>query len=122
MPQPDEEQDEALGRLGQRLDAFDAKRVRQVKSYGESGAGEGYRLLAVLIGGVIVGLGLGWLFDTLVHTSPFGLIGGLLVGTGASIYMIARSASGASDQAEHTRPVSAPVADQKSAAFEDDDG
>jgi ATP synthase protein I len=120
MPQPDEEQDGALGRLGQRLDEFDAKRVRQVKSYGESGAGEGYRLLAVLIGGVIVGLGLGWLFDTLAHTSPFGLIGGLLIGTGASVYMIARSATRTSGLAEHTRPVTAPVADQKSAVFEDD--
>ena len=122
MPQPDEKQDEALGRLGQRLDAFDAKRVRQVKTYGESGAGEGYRLLGVLIGGVIGGLGLGWAFDTLAHTSPFGLIGGLLIGTAASVYLIARSATGASDRAEQSKPVSAPSADQKSADFEDDNG
>jgi ATP synthase protein I len=94
MPDQDDESDGALGRLGDQLDAFDAKRVRQVKTFGEAeGAGEGYRLLAMLIGGVIGGLGLGWFLDRLAHTSPFGLIGGLLIGAAAAIFAIFRSAS-----------------------------
>jgi ATP synthase protein I len=116
MPDQDDKSDEALGRLGDKLDAFDAGRVRQVKAYGEAGAGEGYRLLAVLIGGVLVGLGLGWFFDHMVHTSPLGLIGGLLIGTAASVYMIARSAMRTSGQAERSKPVSATASD------DDDDG
>jgi ATP synthase protein I len=45
-----------------------------------------------LIGGILGGLGLGWLFDQLVHTSPWGLIGGMLVGTGLSVFMVVRTA------------------------------
>jgi ATP synthase protein I len=100
MPDQDDKNGEALGRLGAKLDAFDAKRVRQVQSFGEtSGAGDAYRLLAVLIGGVITGLGLGWFFDRFAHTSPFGLIGGLLIGTAVAIYSIARSATRTADGA-----------------------
>ena len=39
------------------------------------------------------GLGLGWFFDHLVHTSPWGMIGGLLIGLGVSTYAAIRSAS-----------------------------
>jgi ATP synthase protein I len=110
MTQPDKH-DEELSRLGAQLDEFDASRARKVKAYGEAeGASEGYRLMALLIGGVIGGLGLGWLVDRVAHTSPFGLIGGLLIGTAASVYMIVRSASRASDSAP-PGPAAAPVLD-----------
>jgi ATP synthase protein I len=93
MTDPDEDSEEALTRLGHRLDAVDALRRRPVQPIGEAtGAGDGYRLLGTLIGGVLGGLGLGWCFDRLAHTVPFGLIGGLLIGTGASIYTVVRSA------------------------------
>jgi ATP synthase protein I len=117
MPDQEERSDGALGRLGDQLDAFEAKRVRQVKSFGEtSGAGDGYRLLGTLIGGVVGGLGLGWFFDRLAHTGPFGLIGGLLIGTAAAIYTIARSASRTGDEAGPTRP------DPASARLDDENG
>jgi ATP synthase protein I len=94
MPEPTEERDEAATRLAADLDAFDASRRRRVRPIAEaSGANEGYRLLGSLIGGVVGGMGLGWLADRLAHSSPVGLISGLLIGTGGAIYSIVRSAS-----------------------------
>ncbi len=123
MTQPDDEHDGELRQLGVQLDAFDAKRVRQVKSYGEAeGAGEGYRLLAVLIGGVLGGLGLGWLIDHVAHTTPLGLIGGLLIGTAASVYMIARSATRTSGGVEQSRSGSAKPDSISAPTIDDDNG
>lgn len=114
MTQPDDENDRALDRLGEQLDTFDAKRIRKVKSYGETeGVGEGYRLLAVLISGVIGGLGIGWFFDHMAHTSPIGLIVGLLIGTAAAVYTIARSAMRTSAGAEQSKPNSATSPDDE---------
>jgi len=94
MPEPKHDRDEAANRLAADLDAFDAARRRKVRPPTEAGgADEGYRLLGSLIGGVLGGLGLGWLADRLAHSSPIGLISGLLIGTGGAIYSIVRSAS-----------------------------
>ena len=41
---------------------------------------------------MLTGLGLGWLLDRLAGTAPFGLIGGMLIGTVAAIYLVVRSA------------------------------
>jgi ATP synthase protein I len=117
MPQPDDMRDEALKRLDQRLDAIDARRVRPVSVLGGTeGAGEGYRMVAGLIGGVLGGLGFGWLFDHFIplivpgaHTSPFGLIGGLLIGIGVSIVGVVTSAVRMSAKAAATGPVPPPA-------------
>ena len=94
MPEPHDPSNEARRRLDRDLDAFEAKRAASA-SYlgGAEGAGDGYRLLAGLIGGVLGGLGLGWFVDYLAHTSPWGLIGGLLIGLAASTYAAVRSAT-----------------------------
>ena len=88
MPQPDDESQEALQRLQTRLDALTAERTPERKADGsaESSMGEGYRLLGEVIGGVLGGLGLGWVFDHFAHTKPLGLVVGLLLGTAASAY------------------------------------
>ena len=54
--------------------------------------GDGYRLLGEAIGGILGGLGLGWVFDHFAHTTPFGLVIGLLLGTAASAYAAVKSA------------------------------
>ncbi len=99
MPQPDDRPEEALGRLGDELKAFDAKRARAASYEANRSMGDGYRLLAELIGGVLGGLGLGWFFDHLAHTSPWGVVLGVTVGSGLSVFMAVRTASRISKQA-----------------------
>ena len=93
MPHPDDQRDAARKRLDEGLSAFDKKRARPTALGGDAGSmGEGYRLLAGLIGGVLGGLGLGWTFDYFAHTSPFGLVCGLLIGVVLSTYAVVRTA------------------------------
>ena len=87
------------------------RRPRRFPGLGE--AGVGYRLLAGLLGGVFGGLGLGWTFDHFVHTSPFGLIGGLLIGLGVSIYAAVRTALAISAKAQPAAPLPAVAADDE---------
>ncbi len=93
MPQPDDRPEEALHRLGEELQAFDAARARPAPQEASRQIGDGYRILAELLGGVFGGLGLGWLVDQLAHTSPWGLAIGVSLGAGFSVFMAARSAA-----------------------------
>lgn len=107
MPPPDSTRDEALKRLEGDLKAFDAKRAGTASLRGDQkAAGEAYRMMAGLIGGLLGGLGLGWTFDHFVHTSPWGLVGGLLIGVGLSTYSAVRTAGRMSASA---RAASGPV-------------
>jgi ATP synthase protein I len=101
MSEPDDPRNQARKRLGRDLDKFEASRAPAKPALSGIGdAGEGYRLLAGLLGGVFGGLGLGWTFDHFVHTSPFGLISGLLIGLGVSLYAAVRTAMAMSAKAE----------------------
>jgi ATP synthase protein I len=114
MPkQPSDE--EALARLSQRADDLQARTTRKRTEFsGEGGAGAGYTMVAELVSGVLGGLGLGWLFDRYVHTSPLGLIVGVLLGTGAAVFLVVRTASRASDAAQKRSP-------GKAVPFDDDE-
>jgi ATP synthase protein I len=93
MPQPDDESQEALQRLQDRLDTFEGQRSPKAQAESaERSMGEGYRILGELIGGVFGGLGLGWVVDYFAHTTPFGMVIGLLLGTGASTYAVVKTA------------------------------
>ena len=52
----------------------------------------GFRLSSELIAGVAVGALMGWGFDRLLSTSPFGLIVFVLVGFSAGVLNVVRSA------------------------------
>jgi ATP synthase protein I len=94
MPKPEESDQGALGRLEGRLDAFEAGRESRPLALGVGdSAGEGYRLLGQMLGGVLGGIGLGWLVDHFAHTGPWGLVGGLLIGAGLSLYATVQTAS-----------------------------
>jgi ATP synthase protein I len=52
----------------------------------------GFRLSSELVAGVLVGALMGWGFDRLLSTSPFGLIVFVLVGFVAGVLNVIRSA------------------------------
>lgn len=128
MAKPDEPREEALKRFDERLDALAAQQVRKPMRFDAEGSGAGYRLVAELIGGVLGGLGLGWLVDRLAGTGPWGLIGGVLIGAGASVFVIARSAGRMSQGAERNAAAQTPPNVPSAAAAspllseEDEDG
>ena len=89
-----------LGSLDQRLSEFRDRRGKTEQPAGESGDGAarasamalGFRLSSELIAGVAVGAGIGWGFDRLLSTSPFGFIVFLLLGFVAGVVNVVRSA------------------------------
>ena len=83
-----------LKRLG---DAINEQRaVRPERSSPAASLGKGLsdalRLAAGFVAGVLVGAGLGWLFDSWLGTSPFGLIVFLLLGFAAGVLNVLREA------------------------------
>jgi ATP synthase protein I len=92
MPQTDEPPEEALKRLDERLDKAEAERASVASATAQRAMGQGYRFLSEVVGGVLGGLGFGWLVDRIAHTQPFGLIGGLLIGVGVSTFVAIRGA------------------------------
>jgi ATP synthase protein I len=58
----------------------------------------GLRLSSELIAGILVGAVLGWGFDRLLSTSPFGFIAFFLLGFAAGVVNVVRSVSVTPDQ------------------------
>ena len=118
MPESEEPSHRALERLDRRLEAFEADRAVKPKALGiGETSSDGYRVLGELLGGVLGGVGLGWLVDHFAHTTPWGLIGGLLIGTGLSIYAVVLTASRMSAKAATTTQ---PAASASKVDDEDD--
>lgn len=114
MPEPDETSRGAIERLDRDLETFQASRASKPFSLGLGGsANDGFRMLGQILGGVLGGVGLGWLVDRLAGTSPFGVIVGLLIGLGVSMFAAVRQAVATSDKAAKDLPA---------AADDDDDG
>lgn len=116
MPKADDPREEAIRRLDERADALEARTARQVPEYGTRAVAQASQLVAGLIGGPLVGLGLGFGFDYLAHTAPWGLIVGILVGFVASLFVTMRIAKGMSAAAKDWPVTQEPVFDD-----EDDD-
>jgi ATP synthase protein I len=102
MPTPNESQEEALARLDQRLGAAEAAQARQMSPDAHAAMAQGYRFVGEVVGGVLGGVGLGWLLDHFAKTGPWGVVGGLLIGTGLSIFAAVTAAAKASKQAMAT--------------------
>ncbi len=94
-----------LGNLDHRLSEIQGSRkIRTDQPDAESGDGAarasamalGFRLSSELIAGVVVGAVIGWGFDRLLSTSPFGFIVFILLGVVAGVVNVVRSAGVAS--------------------------
>jgi ATP synthase protein I len=98
-----------LGNLDQRLSKVrDSRKVGTDQSGNEQDAAHakasamamGLRLSSELVAGVLVGAGLGWGFDRLLSTSPWGLIVFLLLGFTAGVMNVMRTAGVMAKQSE----------------------
>jgi ATP synthase protein I len=98
-----------LGSLEHRLSALrDGRNIRTDQSDAGSGDNQarasamamGFRLSSELIAGVAVGALMGWGFDRLLSTSPFGLIVFVLVGFTAGVLNVIRSAGVAPNKSD----------------------
>jgi ATP synthase protein I len=58
----------------------------------KTGYGQALKLSSEFIAGIAVGVGLGWVIDRFAGTSPWGLIVFLLLGFGAGVLNVLRSA------------------------------
>ncbi len=93
MPEPKPPQDEALKRFDERYEAVAKSNAPKVSGFDKAvGTEAGYRVLGELFGGIFGGLGLGWVLDRYAGTTPWGVIGGVVIGTVLAVYLIYRSA------------------------------
>ncbi|MGA9659678.1 MAG: AtpZ/AtpI family protein [Asticcacaulis sp.] len=89
---PDKSSDQArLQDLDTRLKAIEARKRKTHDVSGELGANNGYQALGELLAGILGGLGLGWLSDEYLHTRPFGVIIGAILGMVVAVYAIVKS-------------------------------
>jgi ATP synthase protein I len=96
-----------LGSLDQRLSELRDSRTGRTEQPGAgsednaaraSAMARGLRLSSELIAGILVGAVLGWGFDRLLSTSPFGFIVFFLLGFAAGVVNVVRSVSVTPDQ------------------------
>lgn len=89
--------DEDLERRRRELDAKLASRkteeaLRDRPGPDNSGFGQALKLSGEFIAGIVVGAGLGWFIDQYAGTTPWGMIVFLLLGFGAGVLNVLRSA------------------------------
>ncbi|MGZ3297555.1 MAG: AtpZ/AtpI family protein [Asticcacaulis sp.] len=88
---PDETDSEKLKDLDDRLKTIEARKRPVSDPSPEAGVNKGYQALGELFGGILIGLGLGWVVDHYVHTTPWGMTVGTILGMVAAIYAIVKS-------------------------------
>ena len=112
-----ESREEAIKRLTESASAMEARNARQLshEAAGQAAAGQAWRILADLFGGVFVGLALGFIVDRFAGTGPWGLIGGVLLGFAVSVFMAWRTAQRLMAQAK------ASGVEPRSVPFDDDE-
>jgi ATP synthase protein I len=98
-----------LGNLDQRLSGIrDNRKIETDRSGNEEDSAQakasamaiGLRLSSELVAGVLAGAALGWGFDRLLSTSPWGLIVFLLLGFVAGVMNVMRTAGVMAKQSE----------------------
>ena len=88
MSLPPESREEAIKRLADSASSLEARTAQQAHdAAGHAASSQAWRILADLFGGVFVGLALGLLADRFLGISPYGTIGGVLLGFAVSVWM-----------------------------------
>lgn len=102
--------DDELERRRRELDAVLSERRGQSQAAADdakrdkAGYGRALKLSSEFIAGVVVGAGLGWLIDSWLGSSPWGLIVFLLLGFGAGVLNVMRSAGLVAEAGIRTEP------------------
>ena len=117
MSLPPESREEAIKRLTESASSLEARTAREVshEAAGQAAAGQAWRIIADLFGGVFVGLALGFIVDRFFATAPWGLIGGVLLGFAVSVWMAWSTAQRLMAEAK------ASGVEPKSVPFDDDE-
>jgi ATP synthase protein I len=117
MSQEPESREEAIARLSRSASELEARTSadKTAEAVAQAVAGKAYRIVAELIGGVLVGLAAGIGVDVLLDTTPWGLIGGVLLGFAVSVWMAWRTAKRLQAEADAAGVV------PKSIPFDDDE-
>jgi len=118
MSLPEESREEALKRLNESASALEARAAREQHDFaGHAAASQAWKIIADLLGGVLVGLALGFGIDHFAGTSPVGIIGGVLLGFAVSVWMAWRTAQRLMAEAnKHGEPQSVPFDDEDEGA------
>ena len=111
-----ESREEAIKRLQKSASALEArtKAPTSQEAAGMAVANQAWKIVADLFGGVFVGLALGFVADRFLGTTPWGIIGGVLLGFALSIYLARRTANRLMAQAKAAgvEPKSIPFDDE----------
>ena len=117
MSMPPESREEAIKRLTDSASVLEAKTAREINHElaGQAAASQAWRIIADLLGGVFVGLAIGFGIDHFAGTAPAGTIGGVLLGFAVSIWMAWRTAQRimAEAKASGVEPKSVPFDDEE---------
>ena len=95
MTTPTESREEAIKRLNKRAsDLAEATATKTSEALSaQAVSSQAYKIIAELLGGVLVGLAIGFGVDRLFGLTPWGLIGGVLLGFALSLWMARRTAN-----------------------------
>jgi ATP synthase protein I len=112
MSLPPESREEAIARLTKSASDLEARttRLASQEAAGHAAASQAWRILADLFGGVLVGLAIGFVVDRFAGTAPWGLVVGVLLGFGVSVWMARQTANRlmAQAKAEGVEPQAVP--------------
>ncbi|MBO9502802.1 AtpZ/AtpI family protein [Brevundimonas sp. A19_0] len=116
MSLPPESREEAIARLTRSASDLEARTTPKVSAEmaGHAAASQAWKIVADLLGGVFVGLAIGFGVDHFAGTTPWGLIGGVLLGFAVSVWMAWRTAQRLMAEAKQ-------YGEPKSVPFDDDD-